>query len=145
MKIKNSSRQQVVINSVDELENIAREILAIYPDERVYALYGSMGSGKTTLIKAFCKVLQVKDITSSPSFAIVNHYRTTSDENVYHFDFYRIKNIEEVLDIGYEDYFFSGDYCFIEWPEKIEKLLPGNFVYIEIVESEEDGCRIISF
>ncbi len=102
-----------------------------------------MGAGKTTLIKAFCKALDVEDIASSPSFAIINQYQITDGECVYHFDFYRIKNIEEVMDLGYEDYFFSGEYCFIEWPEKIEKLLPENFVYIRIVESESDGKRII--
>lgn len=137
--------QQLISQTIDDLLSIASEILATYPDQRIFAFYGSMGAGKTTLIKAFCKVLDVQDITSSPSFAIVNNYRSLSGVNVYHFDFYRIKNIEEVLDIGYEDYFYCGDYCFIEWPEKILQLLPGNSVNIKITVSEADDSRIINY
>lgn len=131
--------------STDDLGAIAKKILKTYPDQRIFALYGMMGAGKTTLIKALCEVLDVEDIATSPSFAIVNQYQNSKKENIYHFDFYRIKRIEEVLDLGYEDYFFSEDYCFIEWPEKIEKLLPENFVYIKIVESEDNSTRIIHF
>jgi len=136
---------QLTSYSTDDLGAIAKKILKTYPDQRIFALYGIMGAGKTTLIKALCEVLDVEDIATSPSFAIVNQYRNSKKENIYHFDFFRIKRIEEVLDLGYEDYFFSGDYCFIEWPEKIEKLLPENFVYIKIVESEDNSTRIIHF
>lgn len=129
--------------SLDDLNSIAEEILRANPGQKIFALFGKMGAGKTTLIKAFCQVLGVKDTTSSPSFALINQYITNDGDTIYHFDFYRIKNFEEALDLGYEDYFFSGDYCFIEWPEKIENLLPENFVYIRIDESEEDGRRII--
>lgn len=145
MKPETKNQKQIVSRSVEDLGEIATKILETYPRQRIFALYGMMGAGKTTLIKALCEVLDVEDIATSPSFAIVNQYQNSKKENIYHFDFYRIKRIEEVLDLGYEDYFFSGDYCFIEWPEKIEKLLPENFVYIRIVESEDDGVRIIYF
>ena len=104
-------------------------------------LYGKMGSGKTTLIKAICEELGVEDVITSPTFAIVNEYRSaTTAELIYHFDFYRIKKIEEVYDMGYEDYFFSGSLCFIEWPELIEALLPEDAVKVHI-EEKEDGAR----
>ncbi len=137
--------KQLLSHSIDDLGAIAEKILEMYPHRRIFALYGSMGAGKTTLIKALCRALDVEDIATSPSFAIVNQYKNIKGDNIYHFDFYRIKDIEEVLDLGYEEYFFSGDYCFIEWPEKIEKLLPENCVYIKIVESEVDGSRLIYF
>jgi len=135
--------KQLTSKSVDDLGNVASQILEMFPEKRIFALYGKMGSGKTTLIKEFCKVLGVTDTTSSPSFAIINQYQNKEGDSIFHFDFYRIKNIEEAMDLGYEDYFYSGEYCFIEWPEKIEKLLPKNFVYIKLVESETDGKRII--
>lgn len=103
-----------------------------------------MGAGKTTFIKAICSYLGVVDMSSSPSFSIVNEYRLNSSERIYHFDFYRIKNISEVFDIGYEDYFFSGHYCFLEWPEKIEELLPENYVNIEIFVNTNES-RTINF
>jgi tRNA threonylcarbamoyladenosine biosynthesis protein TsaE len=137
------SRKKIVCLTIDQLPDIANEILGEYHNKRVFALFGKMGVGKTTLIKEFCKTLGVEDTTSSPSFAIINQYRSKKGNNIFHFDFYRIKSQEEAMDIGYEDYFYSGDYCFIEWPEKIENLLPENFVYIRIVESENDGSRII--
>ena len=143
MKNRTQNGKSIICGSVHDLKNIAEEILNDYPLSRIFALFGKMGVGKTTLIKEFCIALGVDEITSSPSFSIVNQYQNSEGENIYHFDFYRIKNIEEVLDLGYEDYFFSGDYCFIEWPGKIEKLLPENFVYIKIVESENDGKRVI--
>jgi len=102
-----------------------------------------MGVGKTTLIKHICKILDVEDNVVSPSFSIVNEYKTLSEESIFHFDFYRIKNFVEALDIGYEDYFYSDSFCFIEWPEKIEELLPENFVYVHIEINENDNSRII--
>ena len=107
-------------------------------------MYGKMGAGKTTFTKAVCECLGVEDVINSPTFAIVNEYRSDSGELIYHFDFYRIKKLEEVYDMGYEDYFYSGALCFIEWPELVEELLPGNTVKVTI-EENEDGSRTVSF
>ena len=126
-----------------ELPSIAGKILDAFPDETVFALYGNLGAGKTTLIKAFCEVLGTEDEVTSPSFAIVNEYHCKHDELVYHFDFYRIKKLEEVMDIGYEEYLFSGWYCFLEWADKIEELLPGSYVEILIERNEPDDLRKI--
>ena len=107
-------------------------------------MYGKMGAGKTTFTKAVCECLGVEDVINSPTFAIVNEYRSDSGELIYHFDFYRIKKLEEVYDMGYEDYFYSGALCFIEWPELVEELLPGNTVKVTI-EENEDGSRTVRF
>jgi len=107
-------------------------MLAAFPEARVFALYGSMGAGKTTFIKAICSVLGVADIVQSPTFSIVNEYKTVAGDSIYHFDFYRIRKTEEAFDIGYEDYLYSGTYCFMEWPEMIETLLPVDTVRIRI-------------
>ena len=131
---------------IDKLENIreaAKQFVAAIDQSTVFAFYGKMGAGKTTFIKAVCEELGVEDVITSPTFAIVNEYRSeTSGELIYHFDFYRIKKIEEVYDMGYEDYFYSGALCFIEWPELIEELLPGDAVKVTI-EENEDGSRIV--
>ncbi|MCX6230206.1 MAG: tRNA (adenosine(37)-N6)-threonylcarbamoyltransferase complex ATPase subunit type 1 TsaE [Bacteroidetes bacterium] len=100
----------------NQLAQLAEEIICFYKEERIFAFFGNMGVGKTTLIKEICHYLNVDDIVCSPTFAIVNEYHTAEDESVFHFDFYRIKNTKEAYDIGYEDYFFSGNYCFIELP-----------------------------
>ncbi len=112
------------------------------PSGRVFAFYGQMGAGKTTFIKAICSELGVSDIVQSPTFSIINEYKTKAGESVFHFDFYRIRSIIEVFDIGYEDYLYSGNYCFIEWPELVESLLPENTVRIYISGLSE---RIIEF
>jgi tRNA threonylcarbamoyladenosine biosynthesis protein TsaE len=112
------------------------------PSGRVFAFYGQMGAGKTTFIKAICSELGVSDIVQSPTFSIINEYKTKAGELVFHFDFYRIRSIIEVFDIGYEDYLYSGNYCFIEWPELVESLLPENTVRIYISGLSE---RIIEF
>ncbi len=127
----------------DKLPQIAKEIIDLYKDERIFAFFGKMGVGKTTLIKEICNYLKVEDIVCSPTFAIVNEYHTIDDESIFHFDFYRLKTIKEAFDIGYEDYFFSGNYCFIEWSEKITELLPQNFVKVQIDENESDGSRTV--
>lgn len=132
------------ITSLDNIEEVAKEFINLMGDDTIFAFYGKMGAGKTTFIKALCKALGVEDEVNSPTFAIVNEYRSESTaELIYHFDFYRIKKVEEVYDLGYEDYFYSGALCFIEWPELIEELLPEDTKKISI-EENNDGERIIN-
>lgn len=116
---------------------MARNLLTSFPEERFFAFFGKMGVGKTTLIKEMCDVLGVVDNVCSPTFAIVNEYSTASDESVFHFDFYRLKSIAEAYDIGYEEYFYSGCYCFTEWTEKVEELLPDRYVRVTMTEENE--------
>ena len=130
--------------TLSEIPEISRKILDEYPDERVFAFYGDLGAGKTTLIKALCIVLGVTEEVTSPSFAIINEYESGGVDLIYHFDFYRIKKLEEVLDIGYEEYLFSGYYCFLEWADKIEELLPDRYVSISITKNENDKGRTIT-
>lgn len=130
------------IDSLDEINHIADKFLEAHPADRIFAFYGQMGAGKTTFIKALCEQLHVIDYVTSPTFALVNEYQTTDSGSVYHIDFYRIKNIQEAFDIGYEDYFSSGEYCFIEWPELIETLLPPVTVKV-IIRETENSKRII--
>ena len=133
------------IDSIETIREAAKQFVAALEESTVFAFYGKMGAGKTTFIKAVCEELGVEDVITSPTFAIVNEYRSeTSGELIYHFDFYRIKKIEEVYDMGYEDYFYSGALCFIEWPELIEELLPGDAVKVTI-EENEDGSRSVKF
>lgn len=124
-----------------EVDQIAREIIELISG-KVVLFYGQMGVGKTTLIKEICKSLHSEDIISSPTFSLVNEYRTQNDEPIYHFDFYRIESEEEALDIGVEDYFYSGDWCLIEWPNNIENLLPLDAVEIHLSHAAE-GKRSI--
>ena len=132
------------ITSLDSIEEVAKEFINLMGDDTIFAFYGKMGAGKTTFIKELCKALGVEDEVNSPTFAIVNEYRSeTTAELIYHFDFYRIKKVEEVYDLGYEDYFYSGALCFIEWPELIEELLPEDTKKISI-EENNDGERIIT-
>lgn len=134
----------IQISSLDKISDAAREFISQMGDDTVFAFYGKMGAGKTTFIKALCKELGVNDEVNSPTFSLINEYRSeTSSELIYHFDFYRIKKLEEVYDLGYEDYFYSGALCFIEWPELIEDLLPNDAKKISIDETT-DGARIIT-
>jgi len=128
------------IESLSDISSVAREFIARMGGRKVFLFYGSMGAGKTTFIKAICESLGVKDVINSPTFAIINEYNTLDGEPIYHFDFYRINKIEEAYDFGYEDYFYSGKHCFIEWPEKIEELIPPNAVKVYITE-RENGVR----
>ncbi len=137
--------EKIICKSVDNLDKVAIKLLNTYPDIRIFAFYGKMGSGKTTFIKSLCKISGVTDIVNSPTFSIINEYKTDGGDSIFHFDFYRIKKQEEVLDIGYEDYFFSGSYCFIEWPEKVENLLPENTVRVIIEEGSNENERVFIF
>ncbi len=130
--------------SLNQLSGVSKEIISLAGNQRIIAFYGKMGAGKTTLIKEICKTLGVEDVVCSPTFAIVNEYNSDEDK-IFHFDFYRLKNIQEAFDIGYEDYFYSGNYCLIEWPEKITELLPQTYVKIQIEEDETNGNRVITF
>lgn len=134
---------KITINDIKNIRDAAREFVTCIGNRKVFAFYGKMGAGKTTFIKAVCEELGVGDVITSPTFAIVNEYQSdTQDLTVFHFDFYRIKKLEEVYDMGYEDYFYGGGLCFIEWPELIEELLPENAVKVTIVE-QEDGSRVV--
>lgn len=129
------------VNNLGELRSAAKLLLQEFGNDRIFLFYGHMGAGKTTFINALCEELGVKDHTSSPTFSIVNEY--DSDQGtLYHFDFYRLKNENEALDMGYEEYFYSGNYCFVEWPEKIANLIPENAIPIEI-KSTDNQSRII--
>ncbi len=135
---------EIKIHSLEQINEAAKEFIAAMGDNTVFAFYGKMGAGKTTFIKAVCENLGVTDVINSPTFAIVNEYRSETEELIYHFDFYRIKRLEEVYDMGYEDYFYCGALCFIEWPELIEELLPLDAVEVYI-EEQENGERTIRF
>lgn len=136
---------EIKITSLNDIDNAAKAFVEAMDQNTVFAFYGKMGAGKTTFIKAVCEALGVIEVVNSPTFSIVNEYRSeTTGELIYHFDFYRIKKLDEVYDMGYEDYFYSGAVCFIEWPELIEELLPGEAVKVEIAE-QEDGSRIVKF
>jgi tRNA threonylcarbamoyladenosine biosynthesis protein TsaE len=133
---------KIEIHSIEQLPEVARKLLGEFPDDRFFAFFGKMGVGKTTLIKELCAALGVEDNVCSPTFAIVNEYSSRDGEPVYHFDFYRMKSVAEAYDIGYEEYFYSGCYCFTEWTEKVEELLPERYVRVEIEERE--GVRILT-
>ena len=133
---------QSQISGLSALAESAKLLLKNFKNERVFAFYGSMGAGKTTFIKAICQELGSSDYVTSPTFALINEYSTSGGDLIYHFDFYRIKKMEEAFDLGYEDYIYSGNYCFIEWPEMIESLLPEGIVEVRIAEAE-NGIRLI--
>lgn len=124
--------KEIVIDSLDGLREVAEAVITSLDDRNVVAFCGSMGAGKTTLISAIMEHLGSADTVTSPTFALVNQYSTAGEDTVYHFDFYRINRIEEVFDMGYEEYFYSGDLCLIEWPELIEDLLPDNAMVVRI-------------
>jgi tRNA threonylcarbamoyladenosine biosynthesis protein TsaE len=121
----------IQINSQEDLKPAAKQLLAFAAEEKIFLFEGDMGAGKTTFIKVICEALGVEDLVSSPTFSIVNEY-LAKDGKIYHFDFYRIKDLQEAYDIGYEEYFYSGDHCLIEWPERIALLIPEHHVKVDI-------------
>ncbi|MBO7591023.1 MAG: tRNA (adenosine(37)-N6)-threonylcarbamoyltransferase complex ATPase subunit type 1 TsaE [Prevotella sp.] len=133
---------EIKIQDIEHIREAAREFINQIGDRRVFAFYGKMGAGKTTFVKAICEELGVEDVITSPTFAIINEYTQPNGEPLYHFDFYRIKKLEEVYDMGYEDYFYSGALCFIEWPELIEEVLPDDAVRVHI-EVQPDDSRLV--
>ena len=146
---------EIKIQNIDTIREAAREFIQNIGDRKVFAFYGKMGAGKTTFVKAICEELGVEDVITSPTFTIVNEYEVRDAEAnsslftlhsslIYHFDFYRIKRLEEVYDMGYEDYFYSGALCFIEWPELIDDLLHEDAVKVTITENA-DGTRTVAF
>ena len=124
--------KEIVIDSLNELKNVAKAVIERLDGRNVVALYGPMGAGKTTLISAIMEHLGSTDNVTSPTFALVNQYNTANEQPVYHFDFYRINRIEEAFDMGYEEYFYSGDLCLVEWPELVEQLLPEEAMVVKI-------------
>jgi tRNA threonylcarbamoyladenosine biosynthesis protein TsaE len=114
----------ITVNGLSDLENAAMQVVKAIGDRKIVALYGQMGAGKTTLVKQICESLQVPDVVNSPTFSLVNEYLQPNGEPIYHFDFYRINKLEEAYDFGYEEYFYSGHLCLIEWPEIIDELIP---------------------
>jgi tRNA threonylcarbamoyladenosine biosynthesis protein TsaE len=129
--------------SISEIQQVANDFLKICSPNRKFAFYGSMGVGKTTFITALCKVLKATDLVSSPTFSIVNEYSTESGEAIFHFDFYRIKTVEELYDIGFEEYLNSQAWCFIEWPEKAPEIINDEFVCVNI-QTDSEGLRCLS-
>lgn len=130
---------------IDDLKSVSEKLFGTFPGKRIFAVQGSMGAGKTTFIRYLCQQLGVQEIVQSPSFAIINEYSLPGGEPVFHFDFYRIRKREEIFDLGYEEYLYSGAYCFIEWPEIMEDLLPSGTVPVTIGVHPETGERRISF
>ena len=136
---------EIRINSLAEINEAAKTFIENMGDSKVFAFYVKMGAGKTTFIKAICEELGVEDVITSPTFAIVNEYQSsTTGDSIFHFDFYRIKKLEEVYDMGYEDYFYGGSLCFLEWPELIDELLPEDAKKVTIEETENGG-RVVKF
>ncbi len=133
---------QAKVSDLSMIQETAGNLLKMFTEERIFAFYGSMGAGKTTFIKAICHELGSVDYVTSPSFALINEYSTVNGSIIYHFDFYRIKKLEEAFDLGYEDYIYSGNYCLIEWPEMIEPLLPEGIVEVRILETENNSRLI---
>ena len=133
---------QISIKHLDELPQVAKQILELAKQEKIFLFFGEMGAGKTTLISALVVQLGTLDHISSPTFSIVNEYKTASG-SIFHFDFYRLKNQTEALDMGYEDYFFSGNYCLVEWPEKISNLWPEHYIKVSI-ETINENERILN-
>ena len=128
---------KIVVNCISELPTAANKLLRYINESNIICLYGEMGVGKTTLIKEICKCLGVEDVVSSPTFSIINQYLSNDKSTIYHFDFYRLKNLEEGFDIGCEEYFLNNNLCLIEWPEKIEEIIPQDAIKVSIIRKKE--------
>lgn len=133
------------IDTIDQLEDVAARFLEAFPDDRIFAFYGKMGAGKTTFIKALCRTLGSSDNITSPTFALINEYDTAGPAKIYHFDFYRVRSPEEALDIGLDEYLYSEQYCLMEWPEKVESLLPDNLVEVHLEEKTPSTRQLKAF
>ena len=133
---------EIKIENIEDIASAARKFVDEMGENCVFAFYGKMGAGKTTFIKAICEALGVKDVVTSPTFALVNEYADAEGQPVYHFDFYRIKNLREAYDMGCEEYFYSGYPCFIEWPELVEELLPDDTVKVNIEVLEDESRNV---
>lgn len=134
---------EITIDTIRDLPAASKRLIQAFGNKHVIAFKGEMGAGKTTLIKAICEELGVEQTISSPTFSIVNEYLSAAGKKIYHFDFYRINNITEAYDMGYEEYFYSDAYCFIEWPEKIAELIPEDVLTVNM--SVKDGVRVVEF
>lgn len=132
---------KIIVNCISELKSVALQLIQYKKNKNIICFYGEMGVGKTTFIKEICKNLLVDDNVSSPTFSIVNQYKTKQNKIIYHFDFYRLETEEEAYDMGYEEYFFQNDLCLIEWPEKIERLIPEDIIKVILTKKGEQ--RII--
>lgn len=135
---------KIVVNCISELNEISQSIINRIGDKDIICFYGEMGVGKTTLIKVLCEKLGVKDNVSSPTFSIVNEYVSLDGESIFHFDFYRMEKEEEAFDMGYEDYFYNGDLCLIEWPEKVKSIIPEDIMRIDIIKNKNQRIIEIS-
>lgn len=133
----------LLVNGTDELSAAAEQLLYLADGEKFFVFEGDMAAGKTTFIKVLCQTLGVKDVVSSPTFSIVNEYESPNG-TIFHFDFYRLKNLREAFDIGYEEYFYSGNYCLVEWPQKVDELLPEKYLKVGI-EIVDDSSRKFTF
>jgi len=134
--------KELYINNLEGLQKAAKEFLELNRNQKKFAFYGDLGAGKTTFIKALCNELNVVDIVTSPTFSLINEYQSDDLSPVYHMDFYRIRNVDEAYDIGVEDYFYDNGFCLIEWPEKIEEILPVDIVYVQI-SVLDDNSRVL--
>lgn len=135
---------RIKVNGVEQLSRAAQQFIREVPLDRVIAFYGQMGAGKTTFIRAICEALNVPEVVTSPTFALVYEYSYGIDKKIFHFDFYRINKIEEAYDLGYDEYFYSGETCLVEWPEKVESLLPEDVVrvYIDVLNEQDREIRV---
>ncbi len=134
---------KIEIPTLDAIDAAAEQFTQKMGDKKIFVFNGKMGAGKTTFIKAICEKLGVKDVINSPTFAIINEYEDGKKKPIYHFDFYRLNKEEEAFDFGYEDYFYSGNVCFIEWPEMVADLIPEDAVKVSITEKEDGGREVI--
>lgn len=135
--------KEIVIDSLEDLPKVAEAVIESLDGRSVVAFFGPMGAGKTTLISAIMEYLGSADTVTSPTFALVNQYYTAVQEPVYHFDFYRINNLSEAFDMGYEEYFYSGDLCLVEWPERVEELLPEDVMVVRITPLGESSRQFV--